>query len=166
MLVPPPLASRARIERDDVIEGERHVHHTVGQDRGGLEGRGHPALVNPARHEPLHVRRVDAGEGGEALVAVVAAVGEPARWLRRRGEQACVVNVRRQRDRAHQQSEHPGQDPPDHVPLLLDADLLRGSSRYRQPDRLGTPSRLPLLGGRRAPRRRLADPAASGRLRR
>ena len=153
VLVPPLLASRARVNRHDVIEGERYVHHAVGDDRGRLEGRRHTALVDPARRQPRHVRRVDAGQWGEALVAIVAAVGEPAGRIGGRGQQARVVDVRRQRDRAHQQSERPDYDPPDHVPFLL-YEIFALSSAGSAPRAIAAAAPC----GRRAPWRRLADP--------
>ena len=93
--VAPQLPARLRVQRDDVVEGQRNVHHAVGDDGRGLEGRRHAALVDPCRPQMRDVAGVDLPQRGEALVAVVTAVGQPVGAIRARAEQPLIVDAPR-----------------------------------------------------------------------
>jgi hypothetical protein len=72
MLVVPQLFPGLGIERIDVIERGRDVHHAVDHDRGGLQRFLDLGLEDPGCVQLLHVRGIDLAVRIEALLGIVA----------------------------------------------------------------------------------------------
>ena len=76
----PPLAASGRVERHGLQAGCRHIHHAAHDDRvdvhRGARG-GIARAVLPGGLEPVHVGRVDVGEGRILIRLRVASIDRP-----------------------------------------------------------------------------------------
>src|SRR5207245_11150697 len=98
------LAALAQVVGDHVVgrrHGRRHVHDPVDHDRRRLEAAEllRARLQHHARHQVLHVRRVDRTERRKPVVPVVMAVHEPV--AARGGLLQHVARHHRVRRRSH-----------------------------------------------------------------
>src|SRR5262249_48498329 len=86
--IDPKHSTSERVERDDVVQPLRDVHHAVDDERCRLPVAGNRRLVHPLELQVVDVLRCDLGQWTVARARVVAGVGQPVLRLARRADEA------------------------------------------------------------------------------
>ena len=105
--IAPDLAARLRIDRPRHVLRSGDVEHVVADERRRLEVAERARLERPLRLQAVHVLGVDLRERTVAMVAVVAAEGEPLRSVGRQAREDLLVrDERRRRGRLLRRQRH------------------------------------------------------------
>jgi len=88
----PQLLARAGVEGIEIVEGGRHIHDAVHDDRRGLHGFHDIRLEDPGRPQLLHVGNVDLARRKVArLIVVAVGVQEVVPVAAARSSMSCVT---------------------------------------------------------------------------
>ena len=92
MRVTPAFHSGCRIKGNHVVVRRGEIHRSVGNKGIGWKCTQHPSLIDPFRHQSLHVVGRDLLKPAVALIGIAMPIGQPVVMVGVSVEQTCLLD--------------------------------------------------------------------------